>query len=154
MKKILFTLVMLLTSVVYTNAQQKDYAKFIITSAVVDGYDQSAAYKNNGAFLVFYKSESNEFCMANVWPKSDSQSYGHITDWNEYNFKETSSEYATDVFKFNWHYQNSYDSKKGVAACRLIKVYKPSGVVYEYEYVLPNGSTARFSGYMQGTMKF
>ena len=66
----------------------------------------------------------------------------------------TSNEYATDVFKFNWHFENSYDDKKGVATCRLIKIYKPSGVIYEYEYVLSNGSTAQFSGYMQGTMKF
>ena len=154
MKKILSLIILIVVHAFSAHAQQKDYAKFTITKAVVDGYDHSATYKSNGAYLVFYKSENNEFCLANVWPKSDTQSYGIITDWKEYNYKETSTEYATDVFKFNWHFENSYDDKKGVAACRLIKIYKPSGVIYEYEYVLSNGSTARFSGYMQGTMKF
>jgi len=154
MKKILVIIVLVFTAVISSMAQQEDYAKFTITKAIIDGYDQSARYKVDGAYLVFYKSDSNEFCMANVFPKSDSQSYGVITDWKEYNYKETSTEYATDVFKFNWHFENSYDDKKGVAACRLIKIYKPSGVVYEYEYVLSNGSTAQFSGYMQGSIKF
>lgn len=154
MKKIFAFTIILLTAVISVKAQQEDYAKFTITRAVVDGYDHSARYRADGAYLVFYKSDSNEFCMANVWPKSDTQSYGAITDWKEYNYKETANEYASDVFKFNWHFENSYDDKKGVAVCRLIKIYKPSGVVYEYEYVLSNGSTAQFSGYMQGTMKF
>ena len=154
MKKILSLIICIAACAIYVNAQQRDYAKFTITKAVIDGYDHSANYRSNGAYLVFYKSESNEFCMANVWPKSDTQSYGVITDWKEYSYKETSAEYATDVFKFNWHFENSYDDKRGIAACRLIKIYKPSGVIYEYEYVLSNGSTARFSGYMEGTMKF
>ena len=154
MKKFFTFIIVLLTATFSAMAQQEDYAKFTITKAIVDGYDRSTVYKADGAYLVFYNSDSNEFCMANVFPKSKSQSYGVITDWKEYNYKETSNEYATDVFKFNWHFENSYDDKKGVATCRLIKIYKPSGVIYEYEYVLSNGSTAQFSGYMQGTMKF
>lgn len=154
MKQFMFFIILLFAPVLTVKAQQEDYAKFTITKATIDGRDYSARYKADGAYLVFYKSDSNEFCMANVFPKSDSQSYGIITDWKEANYKETSTEYASDVFKFNWHFENSYDDKKGVAACRLIKIYKPSGVVYEYEYVLSNGSTAQFSGYMQGTLKF
>ncbi len=154
MKNVFTFIIILLTATFSAKAQQEDYAKFTITKAIVDGYDRSNVYKADGAYLVFYNSDSNEFCMANVFPKSKSQSYGVITDWKEYNYKETANEYATDVFKFNWHFENSYDDKKGVAACRLIKIYKPSGVIYEYEYVLSNGSTAQFSGYMQGTMKF
>lgn len=154
MKKILIVVVSLLAFMFSANAQQEDYAKFTITKAIIDGYDHSETYQDNGSYLVFYRSESGDFCMANVWPKSDSQSYGVITDWKEYRYIETETEYASDVFKFNWHYANSYDNKTGVAACRLIKIYMPSGVVYEYEYVLSNGSTARFSGYMQGSLKF
>lgn len=154
MKKFLTLIILLTASMFSAKAQQKDYAKFTITKAIIDGYDHSARYCANGAYLVFYKSNGNEFCMANVWPKADSQSCGIITDWQEYNYKETVDKYAMDVFKFNWHFENSYDDKKGVAACKLIKIYKPSGVVYEYEYVLSNGTTAQFSGYMQGTMKF
>ena len=154
MKQFIFYIILLFAPVLTIKAQQEDYAKFTITKATIDGRDYSARYKADGAYLVFYKSDSNEFCMANVFPKSDSQSYGIITDWKESNYKETSTDYAYDVFKFNWHFENSYDDKKGVAACRLIKIYKPSGVVYEYEYVLSNGSTAQFSGYMQGTLKF
>jgi hypothetical protein len=154
MKQFILFIFLIFASSFVIRAQQVDYAKFTITKAIIDGYDYSTRYKADGAYLVFYNSDSNEFCMANVFPKSDSQSYGIITDWQEYNYKETSTEYASDVFKFNWHFENSYDDKKGVAACRLIKIYKPSGVVYEYEYVLSNGSMAQFSGYMQGTMKF
>jgi hypothetical protein len=154
MKKILIFIAVLVATAFSAKAQQEDYAKFTINEAIIDGVDLSTRYRKEGAYLVFYNSKGNEFCMANVWPKTDSQSYGVITDWKEYNYKETADKYAMDVFTFNWHYRNSYDNKKGVASCRLIKIYKPSGVVYEYEYVLSNGSTARFSGYMQGSMKF
>ena len=154
MKKIIVLFLLMVLGVSSAKAQQEDYAKFTISKAVVDGYNCSEEYRSNNAYLVFYNSEGNEFCMANVWPKSDTQSYGTITGWKSYRYNETETEYASDVFKFKWHYRNSYDDKQGVASCKLIKIYKPSGVVYEFEYILPNGSTAHYSGYMQGTMKF
>ena len=150
MKKLFLSIFMILAGVSSIFAQQKNYAQMNITEAYLDEEDYSAQYAEEGAFLAFYKSESGDFCMANVWPKADTQSYGHITDWTAFYNEATETDYACDEYHFKWHYSNSYDENTGVAFCSLIRLYKPEGFTYALLYQLEDDSMAYYSGDMHG----
>jgi TonB family protein len=151
MKKFLILIAALFAGVCSLEAQQKNYAQMSISYAVIDETDYSEMYAEKGAFLAFYKSELGDYCMANVWPES--QSYGQITDWVAYHYDATDVDDAYDEFYFNWHFANTYDEVTGVASCCLLKVYREDGSIeYALGYTLEDGSDAVFSGIMEGQM--
>ena len=149
MKKLILAFIAVFTAVCSLSAQQENYAQMTITYATIGDTDHSEEYADKGAFLAFYKSEDGYFCMANVWPES--QSYGHITDWVAYHFDATEEDYAYDAFTFNWHFANTYDDVTGVASCSLLKIYKEDGQIqYALGYTLEDDSDALFSGNIEG----
>ena len=150
MKKLFLSIFVMFAGVCLLSAQQKNYAHMMITDAYLDEEDCSDLYAEEGAFLAFYKSDAGDFCMANVWPNAETQSYGAITDWVAYHNEATEEDYASDEFHFNWHYSNSYDDNTGVASCVVFKVYKPEGILYALFYQLEDGSMAVYSGAMNG----
>lgn len=66
---------------------------------------------------------------------------------------ETASDYKTDIFYFNWNYQNSYDSKRNLQV-QFIKVYKPQGVVSKLKFISETLDITEYTGYMKGTIDF
>lgn len=134
--------------------KQELIAKFIVTSAKNNGYDVTQQVVNQGgAYTVFY-SVGNETYMANYMEKKDSQSWGVIYDFTSETTEETSEAYKTDVFKFSWNYQNSYDSKTGTCKCSLTKVYKPQGIVSILKMVTESLDVIEYTGYMDGSVDF
>ena len=57
-----------------------------------------------------YKSE-----LQNIWPNKSSKSFGKITDCDFWATEDLS--YGKLTFK--WHYENSYDNKKGTALVQI-----------------------------------
>lgn len=121
--------------------------KFMIRNAYIDGKDLSEHYRSVGACLSLY-DDNGVPGMSIVMPKAKSQSYGHITDLDIQTYPETPYSYERSVLKYTWHYQNSYDNKKGAATCRLDVTVKENEILFVLEYVLSDGSMARFSGTM------
>lgn len=153
MKRTISIILFALISCFYVAAQQQDFAKFLIRNAYLKGGDYSDYYRKSGAYLVLY-DDDDDMCMAIVMGKKDSQSYGVVTNAEGHRYEETPTSYAKDVVKFLWHYENSYDDKKGVATCRLEIRYTEKGPLFDFEYVLSNGETAKYSGMMEGALKF
>lgn len=130
----------------YTS-QNQDQVRFVIKNAYIKGQDYSDHYRNEGAYISIYDKDEVP-CMSIVMPKQKSQSYGPVTDMDVQHYKATPYSYERDVLKYTWHYQNSYDNNKGEAVCRLDVTYKGNEALFVFEYVLPNGEMARFSGSM------
>lgn len=87
-------------------------AKFIISDAKVNNVDISPTVIKNDAYIVFYTNGNERIInMANVWPNSNSQSYGPMYGFEAEKLEETYENYAADFFYFNWQYNNTYDSK-------------------------------------------
>lgn len=136
-------------------AQQEIIAKFIITDASVNGTDVTPTLLKAGAYTVFYTSDDDELIyMANVWPNSNSQSYGPMYSAESTKHKETYETYEADIFYFNWRYINTYDEKKGTAKVQLIKIYKPQGVAFVLKMIPENLDIIIYKGYMEGTIDF
>ena len=153
MKKFLLITFLTLCISLVSYGEQSTFATFKILEAKIDGVDYTDWYIQNGCYTVFYISEPGNFCMANVCPKENTQSYGTISMWEEKVYPETEGSWEMNVFTFRWSYQNSYDSKTGSAMCRLVKIYKPTAVAYELILVLENMSTLELKGYMEGSIK-
>lgn len=150
MRKLIFLLFAMIAGAATVYAQQEEYAKMQIVMAYEGNQDCTARYKDEQAYLTFYKTEANEFCMASVWPKSDVKSYGVVKfDFSE-SKEETATDYATMEYTFDWHYTNSVDGQSGVARCMLVKVYMPTEVLYVMTYDLPDGSNHLFRVGMDG----
>lgn len=135
--------------------RQETLAKFIITDATTNGVDITPVLLANNAYIVFYTSDDDGLIyMANVFPKSNSQSYGPMYLVEIQNKKETYETYAVDIFYFNWRYINTYDNKKGTAKVQMIKVYKPQGVAFTVKIIPENLDIIVYKGYMEGTIDF
>jgi hypothetical protein len=133
----------------FSSAQEQIWlAKLNILEAKIDNVDRTDWYLQQQSYTVFYISENGQFCLANVCPGADSQSYGSISMWSAERFPETADSYATEVYTFRWSYANSYDSHTGSALCTLYKVFKPNAVVYELRMVVEDMTTLVFKGYM------
>ena len=65
---------------------------------------------------------------------------------------ETSTEYASDTFDFDWTYSNSYDNHQGTAKVHLIKVVKPGGVGFKLKIIPENLDLLEYKGYMEGSL--
>ena len=157
--KLKFLTLILLLSVTFINVsfgqRQETLAKFIITDATTNGVDETPTLLANKAYTVFYTSDKDGLIyMANVWPKSKSQSYGPMYSVESQKKSETYETYEADIFYFNWRYINTYDSKKGTAKVQVIKIYKPQGVAFTVKIIPENLDIIVYKGYMEGTIDF
>lgn len=135
--------------------RQETLAKFIITDATMNGVDVTPTLLSNKAYTVFYTSDNDGLIyMANVWPKSNSQSYGPMYSIENQKKRETYETYEADIFYFNWRYINTYDNKKGTAKVQVIKIYKPQGVAFTVKIIPENLDITVYKGYMEGTIDF
>lgn len=135
--------------------RQETLAKFIITDAITNGIDVTPTLLANKAYTVFYTSDNDGLIyMANVWPKSNSQSYGPMYSVESENKRETYETYKADIFYFNWRYINTYDNKTGTAKVQVIKIYKPQGVAFTVKIIPENLDIIVYKGYMEGTIDF
>ncbi|RTL14093.1 MAG: hypothetical protein EKK56_02250 [Flavobacteriaceae bacterium] len=154
--KFYLILVLLVLTVNGVFAQrQETLAKFIITDATMNGVDVTPTLLSNKAYTVFYTSDNDGLIyMANVWPKSNSQSYGPMYSIENQKKRETYETYEADIFYFNWRYINTYDNKKGTAKVQVIKIYKPQGVAFTVKIIPENLDITIYKGYMEGTIDF
>lgn len=130
-------------------------AKFIITDASKNGYDITSYILENKAYTIFYNSGNDgNIYMANVWPKSDSQSFGRLISVEHESFEETSENYAFDIFNFTWSYINTYDKKRGTAKVQVVKIYKPLGIAFTMKIVPENLDILIYKGFMEGSIDF
>lgn len=152
-KKIIYTLLIFLPLFVMSQSNaQKTFAKFIVLDASTNGVDETEYLLDQGAYTVFYTTEDNFLYMANVWPKDGTQSYGRLYASEHKKLNETYDSYEADIFYFKWRYINDYDSKRGTATVKFVKIYKPQGVSFNITIIPENLDVIVFKGYMDGTL--
>lgn len=152
-KNILLIWVALFNITAVLAQEQKEVAKFYVTHAINNGNDVTEWAIRDKIFTVFYYV-GNDLYMANVSERSDTQSWGKVFGGHSENKKETSTEYATDTYYFNWNYTNSYDSKKGTCKVLFTKIYKPQGVVAKLKLITESLDVTEYIGYMEGSIDF
>lgn len=135
-------------------SQQQTLAKFIITDASVNKSDVTETYLDAGGYIVFYTNSEGNFHMANVMSKRDTQSFGRLYSSEHSKLKETYEKYEADIFYFNWRYTNDYDSKKGTAKVKLVKIYKPQGIIFSCTIIPEDLDVLEYKGYMDGSVDF
>lgn len=135
-------------------AQQKTLAKFIITDASDNNIDVTETYLDAGGYIVFYTKDDGNLYMANVMSNRDTQSFGRLYSSEHSELKETYNQYEADIFYFNWRYINDYDSKKGTAKVRLVKIYKPQGIAFSCTIIPENLDILEYKGFMNGSLDF
>ena len=153
MKKVIILFTVLMTSMLAFAQQQKELARFHVTYAIYNGEDITEWDIKSKLFTVFY-TVNEELYMANYSETNETQSWGVIWGLKNESIPETASDYKTDIFYFNWNYQNSYDSKKGTCKVQFIKVYKPQGVVSKLKFISETLDITEYTGYMKGTIDF
>lgn len=151
--RIILLLMTLLCGVNVASGQQKVLAKFYVTHAILNGNDITEWAVKSKVFTVFY-TDNKQFYMANYAEKDNTQSWGKIWGLHNQTKPETSSNYKTDIFYFNWDYKNSYDSKTGTCKAQLLKIYKPQGVVSVLKLITETLDVTEYTGYMEGTIDF
>ena len=135
-------------------SQQKTLAKFIITDASLNKNDVTETYLDAGGYIVFYTNDEGNLYMANVMSKRDTQSFGRLYSSEHSELKETYDKYEADIFYFNWSYKNDYDSKRGTAKVKLVKIYKPQGIIFSCIIIPENLDILEYKGYMEGSVDF
>ena len=151
----LIAILMLLPQFIWADEKQEIVAKFVITDVSQNGQDMTPTYLENGAYLVFYTSgDDKTLCMANFWPKTDSQSYGEVYSMEKKTIEETDKQFKADIFRFNWGYTNTYDKKRGTAKVEVTKIYKPQGVAFIIKIIPENLDILIYKGYMDGSVDF
>lgn len=152
-KEFLLLILMLIPSLSILAQQQKEIARFHVTHATNNGNDITEWAVEKKLFTVFYTIE-NEPYIANVSGFDGEQSWGRIWGFKNETKKETSTNYKTDIFHFNWNYSNSYDSKNGTCKVQFLKIYKPQGVVSMLKLVTESLDVIEYMGYMDGSIDF
>ena len=138
------------------NAQEKKtsqeaIATFEINYARENGYDITPDVLENNARLVLYKSgDGKEIMLSNYWEKSNSQSYGPICSITKEENPVT--EFKTEIFHFQWSYENTYDAIKGTSTVKLIVNHKPQGNYYELTLFTEYLDVLIYSGVMKGDL--
>lgn len=147
MKKILLAFCILLSANFF--GQIDKIAQYKIIKAKQDNEDVSAIFMKNDAHLVFYL-KGNIGYFANVWKETKSMSIGRIESLVQIEkLRKLESGGTEDVFKFIWHYENSYDDVKGKALVIFRKVYKKNRPIYFLCDIYPETSeTLELDGIM------
>ena len=94
---------------------------FSIKEAWFGDKNVSRKLRAQKAYTMFYKMGNDSVhWMANVWPKSRSQSFGPMQDIVRENFPASTDAPEIDKLYFTWNYLNSYDLKQGVAQVEVL----------------------------------
>ena len=149
---IIFVMIVITTSAISQN--QKEVARFYVLEATMNGFDVTSQVVNNKAYTVFYETDEGLLYMANVWERTDSQSWGPIFNVEYEHYPETSSVYESDEFVFDWAFSNSYDTKRGICEVSFSKIYKPEGIVSVLTLREDSGDVTVYTGYMEGSVNF
>lgn len=156
MKRILIIMSVLFVTTFSTSfaQNQKEVARFYVLEATMNGFDVTSQVVNNKAYTVFYETDEGLLYMANVWERTDSQSWGPIFNVEYEHYPETSSVYESDEFVFDWAFSNSYDTKRGICEVSFSKIYKPEGIVSVLTLREDSGDVTVYTGYMEGSINF
>ena len=156
MKRILIIMSVLFVTTFSTSfaQNQKEVARFYVLEATMNGFDVTSQVVNNKAYTVFYETDEGLLYMANVWEKTDSQSWGPIFNVEYEHYPETSSVYESDEFVFDWAFSNSYDTKRGICEVSFSKIYKPEGIVSVLTLREDSGDVTVYTGYMEESINF
>lgn len=156
MKRILIIMSVLFVTTFSTSfaQNQKEVARFYVLEATMNGFDITSQVVNNKAYTVFYETDEGLLYMANVWERTDSQSWGPIFNVEYEHYPETSSVYESDEFVFDWAFSNSYDTKRGICEVSFSKIYKPEGIVSVLTLREDSGDVTVYTGYMKGSVNF
>lgn len=156
MKRILIIMSVLSVTTFSTSfaQNQKEVARFYVLEATMNGFDVTSQVVNNKAYTVFYETDEGLLYMANVWERTDSQSWGPIFNVEYEHYPETSSLYESDEFVFDWAFSNSYDTKRGICEVSFSKIYKPEGIVSVLTLREDSGDVTVYTGYMEGSVNF
>ena len=150
---ILFIVLFIGTNTIFAQ-DQKVFARFIITDAKLNDIDVSEQYLKGKAYLAFYKTTgSDDVYLANIWPESETQSFGRICDFVGKQEEETDKQYQYERYSFRWSYINDYDDKKGTAKVVIEKVFKPAGIAFSCRIIPENLDVIELNGYMEGSLK-
>ncbi|MHA8060987.1 hypothetical protein PQG22_06900 [Aquirufa beregesia] len=148
-------IVLIINSIPSFSQKQKIVAKFIITDVTENGVNTTKVYLDNKAYTVFYTvNGDNRLNMANVWDKSDTQSFGPVYSFTSEKSQGTENKYEVDIFNFIWEYHNSYNKKSGTSKVQVIKTYKPQGITFSLKLVTESLDVIIFKGYMEGSLDF
>jgi len=153
MKKLLIVIlfICLLSSVSF--GQQTILAKFIVEDARKNGQDITPAYTSQNAYFIFYTLPNDTTLhFSGVMPIAKTESFGIAYNMQTFITPKTSTEYETDHFTFDWSYANSYDTHKGTARIKLLKIGKPNGVAFELTMITESLDVFEYKGYMEGTL--
>jgi len=112
-----------------TSNNEQILSLFLIEGASKNDHDVSQAYTNANAQIAIYSKNGN-LNMAICVTKTNSQSYGVITDLRTTAIPATSTSYRGIQRTFSWHYRNTYDEDTGKADVTLTLIDKPDGIYY------------------------
>jgi hypothetical protein len=114
------------------NSKEEILSLFLIEHAVTNNQDVTQSYTGANAQIAIY-SKFGKVNMTIFFVKSNSQSYGEITDLQSNPVEATSTTYRSVVSTFNWHFKNTYNDDTGTAAVSITQVDKPDGIYYVCE---------------------
>jgi len=153
MKKILLFTFIAFPLFLFSQTEQKEtLAKYIITEGVINNKDITSILTEAGAYTVFYTLGDKTLHLANVWPNSNTQSYGPISNITSEKIEESDEYYQTDIFYFDWQYTNTYDDESGNAKVEALTIHKPEGIFFAIEIFTDNLDKTIYKGYMEGTL--
>jgi hypothetical protein len=153
MKRFLMTTLVVFLCNQFSFAQQTIIAKFIVTDARANGHDVTNEYTSQDGYYVFYTQPGDtSMRFASVMAKPKTESYGPAYNMQSFTTPKTDTEYETDHFTFTWSYANTYDTHKGTAKVKLLKIGKPDRVAFELTIITENLDIIESKGYMDGTL--
>lgn len=132
--------------------QRETLAKYIITEGKKNNMDITSILTIAGAYTVFYTFGDKSLHLANVWPNSNSQSYGPMSNISSDKIEESDEYYQTDIFYFDWQYTNTYDDESGTAKVEASTIHKPEGTYFILEILTDNLDKFIYKGFMEGTL--
>lgn len=122
---------------------------YVFQMAIIGSDDVTDEVLSYDSFIKFYPVGSgiDTFFMANIRPKSHSQSYGLITKLRH--MVEYDNDKKMDIIEFNWNYNNTYDLKSGNANVRLVKIHYLEYVEFLITITLENKEELFYKGIVQ-----
>lgn len=157
MKKLIYLLIGLtvIITILLVNSQTSErviLSKFIITDGSINGVDISSNLLEVQAYTIFYTDKNDKddpIFMANIWPNSDTKSFGPMLDTELILGDEPFENYKTETYYFNWQYENTYDNNNGIVHAQFTKFIEPNGVASTLIMTLENSDIMIYNGYME-----
>jgi hypothetical protein len=123
---------------------------FKITKSQMNEVNTSSLLKKNKAFTVFYYEPADSvMCMANVWKKVNTQSWGSVKVNGIYTKKSETTNFKKVVYLFEWKFQNSYNDEAGILDAIFVKTYKPNGTYAQLYMKEKNDNLVIYEGYLK-----